>query len=431
MVHQTIQAIIEAIEKPAIFITPNYAIEAVNQAYRDTYSHPVLLGQSKCHEVSHNSTKPCDQNGELCPLSACKETNKNSSALHIHKTDSGDAYCNILMKPVTNNDGITIGFLEILEKIDFASSYSSDRKLIGKSQPFQYLLQMISRSAKSDISILLQGETGTGKELAALSIHQVSKRSSKPFIEVECTGLNEALFESELFGHEKGAFTGASTSKKGLVCMANGGTLFLDEIGDIPLNLQVKLLRLLETGHYRRVGSVEKQKANFRLVCASHKNLEKMVDQGEFREDLYYRIDAFPIRLPTLKERQADIPLLAEHLLLKSEFASKKFTDEALNLLSRYHFPGNVRELKNIVQRSALLSDDEWITTEHLPEKILALNTPQDHSDNLISNEKQYIIKLLTEYGNQPKVIAEHLEISVRTLYRKLQKHQLNTQDFN
>jgi transcriptional regulator with PAS, ATPase and Fis domain len=431
MVHQTIQAIIESVEKPAIFITPDYSIEAVNQAYRDTYSIPVILGKSKCYEVSHNSTKPCDQNGEQCPLSSCIQNNKNSSALHIHKTDSGDTYCNILMKPVKNNDGITIGFLEILEKIDFASSYSSDRKLIGKSNAFQELIKMITRSANSDISILLQGETGTGKELAALSIHQASKRSKKPFIEVECTGLNESLFESELFGHEKGAFTGATTSKKGLISMANGGTLFLDEIGDIPLNLQVKLLRLLETGHYRRVGSTEKQKANFRLICATHKNLEVMVKQGEFREDLYYRIDAFPIRLPTLRERKTDIPLLAEHLLSKNEFSSKKFTNEALKALALYHYPGNVRELKNIVQRSALLSDDELITVAELPQKITALSKPETSSTNLVSNEKIYITNLLKQYGNQPKVIAEKLDISVRTLYRKLQKHELTIQDFN
>ncbi len=430
LVHQTIQSIIESIEKPAIFITLDYSIEAVNQAYRDTYSKPVELGKSKCHEVSHNSTKPCDQSGEQCPLSSCKETGKNSSVLHIHQTETGDEYCNILMKPVKDNDGITIGFLEVLEKVDYASSSSSDKKLIGKSQSFQKLIKMITRSANSDISILLQGETGTGKELAALSIHQASKRANKPFVEVECTGLNESLFESELFGHEKGAFTGASTSKKGLVCMANGGTLFLDEIGDIPLNLQVKLLRLIETGHYRRVGSTEKQKANFRLICASHKNLEKMVQQGEFREDLYYRIDAFPIHLPTLKERKSDIPLLAEHLLLKSEFPTKRFTNEALDALALYNYPGNVRELKNIVQRSALLSDDESITIEQLPQKIIALSKIDNSSTNLESNEKKYITDLLNKYGNQPQVIAENLEISVRTLYRKLKKHELTIQNF-
>jgi transcriptional regulator with PAS, ATPase and Fis domain len=430
LVHQTIQAIIESIEKPAIFITHDYSIEAVNQAYRDTYTREVILGKSKCYGVSHNFTKPCDQKGEACPLSSCRESGKNSSALHIHKTGSGDIYCNILMKPVKDNNGITIGFLEILEKVDFASSFSSDLKLIGKSKPFQELLKMITRSANSNISILLQGETGTGKELAALSIHQASKRAKKPFIEVECTGLSEALFESELFGHEKGAFTGANTSKKGLVCMANGGTLFLDEIGDVPLNLQVKLLRLLETGHYRRVGSVEKQMANFRLICASHKNLEKMVKENEFREDLYYRIAAFPISLPTLRERKSDISLLAEHLLSKSEFSSKTFTAEALTALSHYHFPGNVRELKNIVQRSALLSDDDLINVEHLPHNIVDLNKIESHSTNLLSNEKELITKLLNQYGNQPKTIADNLEISVRTLYRKLKKHELNIKDF-
>lgn len=430
MVHQTIQAIIEAIEKPAIFITPDYSIEAVNQAYRDTYTNQVILGKSKCYGVSHNFTKPCDQKGEACPLSSCKKTGKNSSALHIHKTGSGDIYCNILMKPVKDNNGMIIGFLEILEKVDFASSFSSDLKLIGKSKPFQELLKMITRSAKSNISILLQGETGTGKELAALSIHQASKRANKSFIEVECSGLSESLFESELFGHEKGAFTGASTSKNGLVFMANGGTLFLDEIGDVPLNLQVKLLRLLETGHYRRVGSVEKKMANFRLICASHKNLEKMVEEGDFREDLYYRIAAFPISLPTLRQRKSDVALLAAHLLSKSEFSSKKFTAEALAALSHYHYPGNVRELKNIVQRSALLSDDDLINVEHLPHNIVDLNKIENHSTNLISNEKDHITKLLNQYGNQPKIIADNLAISVRTLYRKLQKHQLSIKDY-
>ncbi|MBU2925470.1 sigma 54-interacting transcriptional regulator [Colwellia sp. 4_MG-2023] len=430
MVHQTIQAIIESVEKPAIYITNDYSIEAVNQAYRDTYKTEVLLGKSKCYEVSHNATKPCDQQGETCPLSSCKITDKNSSALHIHRTELGDVYCSILMKPVKNNDGITIGFLEILEKIDFASSVSSDRKLIGKSQPFQNLLKMITRSASSNISVLLQGDTGTGKELVALSIHQASKRKNEAFIEVECTGLSESLFESELFGHEKGAFTGANTSKKGLVCLANNGTLFLDEIGDVPLNLQVKLLRLIETGYYRRVGGIDKKKANFRLICASHKNIEKMVVEGTFREDLYYRIAGFPIRLPTLKERQSDISLLAEHLLSKSEFSSKMFSPEALTKLSNYHYPGNIRELKNIVQRSALLSDDEFINIEHLPQHITNATKVEDHPANLLSNEKKYLIELLNKYGNQPKIIADNLEVSVRTLYRKLQKHQLNIREY-
>lgn len=432
MVHNTIQTIIESIEKPAIFITLDYTIEAVNQAYRDTYQAEIILGKSKCYKVSHHFHKPCDQNGEACPLSTCQTTGKNSSALHIHKTGSADAYCNILMKPIRDNTGMTIGFMEILDKVDYATSYSSDRQLVGKSHAFQQLLKMISRSATSDISILLQGETGTGKELAAIAIHQSSKYVKKPFIEVECTGLNESLFESELFGHEKGAFTGANSSKKGLVCMANGGTLFLDEIGDVPLNLQVKLLRLLETGYYRRVGSVEKRQANFRLICASHKDLAAMVKNGEFREDLYYRIAAFPIMLPTLKERSGDIPLLANHLLSKGEFSHKKFSPCALTALAQYHFPGNVRELKNIVQRSALLSDDQLIELEHLPQHIITIEAESSlQATNLMLNEKHYLVSLLDEFGNQPKAIAQKLEISLRTLYRKLKKHQLNLKDFD
>jgi DNA-binding NtrC family response regulator len=170
--------------------------------------------------------------------------------------------------------------------------------------------------------------------------------------------------------------------------------------------------------------------ANFRLICASHKNLEKMVKENEFREDLYYRIAAFPIGLPTLRERKSDISLLAEHLLSKSEFSSKTFTADALTALSHYHFPGNVRELKNIVQRSALLSDDDLINVEHLPHNIVDLNKLEGDSINLVSNEKELITKLLNQYGNQPKTIADNLEISVRTLYRKLKKHELNIKNF-
>lgn len=302
--------------------------------------------------------------------------------------------------------------------------------IIGSCEPMMKLFTKISKVAPTDATVLIQGESGTGKELVARALHTQSRRKDAPMISVNCAAIPETLIESELFGHEKGAFTGASTSKKGLVCMAKGGTLFLDEIGDVPLNLQVKLLRLLETGQYRRVGSVDKQIADFRLICASHKNLEQMVESGEFRQDLYYRIAAFPISLPTLRDRKPDIALLAEHLLSKSEFAEKKFTSEALALLSHYHYPGNVRELNNIVQRSALLSDDELISVEHLPNQIKGLKKLENDTINLTINEKNHITELLNQYGNQPKIIADHLEISVRTLYRKLQKHQLNIKEF-
>ena len=438
---------INAIDKPAIFITSNYRIHAVNQKYLDTYfgnthfaDNPIELGSSHCYEISHQSSKPCEQHGEDCPIHRCQQTQESASALHIHETGTGHAYCDILMQPVLDDDGMTIGFLEILEHVSYAASSPEQNKLIGISKPFQAMLKLINRSAKSDLSVLLQGETGTGKELAAQAIHQVSHRSDNPFLVVECTGLTEALFESELFGHEKGAFTGATHAKKGLVGMADGGTLFLDEIGDIPLNLQVKLLRLLETGKYRPVGAVEQKSANFRLISASHKNLPKMVEQGLFRNDLYYRIAGFPIELPSLNQRIEDIPILAEHILKHSEFSEKSFTEQALATLCQYAFPGNIRELKNIVLRSALISDSKRIDTQDLPNQISSYEAesaqekeqlqPINGINHLTGGqvlsleqlEQTYIQSLLNQYQGDMDLLAKKLNVSKRTIYRKLKK---------
>ena len=216
------------------------------------------------------------------------------------------------------------------------------------------MLELIQRGARSEVPILLLGESGTGKELAARAIHDASPRSKGAFVPVECSGLGEALFESELFGHARGSFTGAHTRKPGLVEAATGGTLFLDEIGDVPLSLQVKLLRVLESGMYRPVGDIEARSANFRLVCATHRDLDRMVSDGSFRRDLYFRINTFPIAMPPLRERREDIPLLCDTLLANS---AKRLSDEALMLLQRHDYPGNIRELRNIVERAVLLTD--------------------------------------------------------------------------
>lgn len=424
----TIESMISALEKPAIFITTDYKILAVNQAYKDTYELPVEIGKSHCYEISHGSSLPCDQVGEDCPLKRCKETKKTQSALHIHQTDKGRSYCDILMRPVIDDDGITIGFLEIVEGVTYASHKSEANKIVGISDTFKNLLSLINRSAKSEISILLHGETGTGKELVANAVHAASKHKNEPFVVVECTGLSESLFESELFGYERGAFTGANSSKKGLIEAVNGGTLFLDEIGDIPMNQQVKLLRLLETGTYRSVGGLEVKKANFRLVCATHKNLREMIDKNEFREDLYYRIAGFPIELPSLRERLPDIPLLAQHFLSLSEFHSKRFSEQALLCLQRYSFPGNIRELRNIVERAALMADEDEIDIEHLPAYVVQeakSPSPVEHKP-LNSLEETYLAQLCTEYAGRSEELAQHLGISRRTLYRKLKKYGLS-----
>lgn len=424
-----VQSMINAIDKPAIFITPEYHILAVNDAYRDIYDMEVIVGQSRCFEVSHHLSAPCDQHGEDCPIQECIKTDRATSVVHIHKTQHGKTFCDILMKPVKDEDGMTMGYLEILDKISFATVDSESNKMIGSAPSFMALLTKVNRAASSEIAVLLHGETGTGKELVAKALHDSSRRSTKPFVVIECTGLNENLFESELFGHEKGSFTGATQAKKGLIEMANGGTVFFDEIADVPLSMQVKLLRLLETQCYRTVGGIKQRKADFRLVCASHKNLMELVDRGQFRKDLYYRIAGFPITLPSLCERAEDVPALATHFLNYSELKHKKFSKKALDRLCRYNFPGNIRELKNIVEQAALLSNEDTIEIADLPEQVLAANPSAtnvlDKIRTLEEAEESYLEELCSTQSMPIDELADTLDISTRTLYRKLQKYGL------
>jgi DNA-binding NtrC family response regulator len=248
---------------------------------------------------------------------------------------------------------------------------------------------------------------------------------------VECSGLTESLFESELFGHERGAFTGAYARKVGLVESADRGTLFLDEIGDVPLSLQVKLLRLLETGTYRRVGSVEPRQSNFRLITATHRDLNAMVGEGRFRRDLYYRISTFPIPLPALRERADDIPLLADSLLRRLSPARRvTLADETLALLRAYRFPGNIRELLNLLERALLLADGDEILPRHLPpvicdEWLLPVAAAMASNDAILpldEVERRYLQAAVSGFAGDRDELAEKLGISRRTLYRKLEK---------
>ena len=230
-----------------------------------------------------------------------------------------------------------------------------------------HMLGLVARVAPSQATVLLLGESGTGKELVARAVHEASLRSHRALVPVDCSSLPENLFESELFGHERGAFTGANSARGGLVEAASGGTLFLDEVGDIPLTMQVKLLRLLETGTYRRVGSTEQRHADIRVVSATHRDLDGMVAQGRFREDLYYRLSTFPIRLPALRERRDDVPLLAS-ALLERVTSQRKLTlsAESMALLQDQTYPGNVRELRNLLERAALLCDGMVLEASHV-----------------------------------------------------------------
>jgi len=428
-----IQGMIDAIDKPAIFINQDYVIEAVNKPYRDTYPVTIKLGFSTCYQVSHRNSKPCDLCGENCPMEQAKETGKTASVVHVHATNEGQSYCDIRMKPIIDGEGELLGYLEILDKLAYASNTSSEGKMVGESDAFKAMLSKINRAANSNISVLLHGETGTGKELVSHALHSSSHRAEKPFVVIECTGLTDALFESELFGHEKGAFTGAVNKKKGLIETVEGGTLFLDEVGDIPLAMQVKLLRLLETQTYRPVGSIAIKKANFRLICASHKDLLELVNAGKFRHDLYYRIAGLSIQLPPLRERNNDIVLLAKHIL-NTLGSDKTLSQPTLAALKKYTFPGNIRELRNIVEQAILMADDRIIEPSDLPEYVCASTqqtahlSPQGEKDimTLAEVEAHYLKDKVDVYTGNTEDLADALGISVRTLYRKLQALKIN-----
>jgi len=427
--HQFVSQLLNSRTEPSVILNRDYVIVAANTAYEKLHDFTVD-NKSHCYEISHHYNKPCDQEGENCPLKLCLESNTAQRSLHIHQTKAGAEHVDIHLSPIHDDNGEIKYFIESTKPVKCASTHPKASGLVGSSIAFNTVIEMVQRVACSDVSVLLQGESGTGKELIAEAIHHTSVRSKGPFVAVDCSGLTESLFESELFGHEKGAFTGAQTRKIGLAEAANGGTLFLDETGDISLGLQTKLLRLIETGTFRRVGGIETLKTNFRLISASHKNLRVMVDNGEFRNDLYYRISAFPLHIPSLKERIEDIPLLVDSLLKRFyPEINMTISNEAIECLQQYPFPGNIRELSNIIQRATLMVDDDEIEYQHLPDEC-KINLHEDNNKTCFSElitlkalEKRYLEWAATRTNNKLE-LAKKLGISERTLYRKLESQE-------
>ncbi|AVX21003.1 two component, sigma54 specific, transcriptional regulator, Fis family [Carboxydocella sporoproducens DSM 16521] len=300
----------------------------------------------------------------------------------------------------------------------------SSKVIVGKSQAITRVLELAKKVAASDSPVLIEGESGTGKELIVNAIHHWSSRAQQPLVAVNSGALPAQLLESELFGHEKGAFTGALTTKKGLIESAHRGTLFLDEIGEMELGLQVKLLRFLETGEFRRVGDVRLRKVDVRVIAATNRNLEEEVVKGNFREDLYYRLNVIKIRVPPLRERKEDIPLLAEYFLQKAgNGAPKQLASDALEALMSYDYPGNVRELFNILERGILLSTGAKIQKEDLFGCFAREDEPK--LCTLEEMEKRYIKQVLEAVQWNKTKAAELLGISVRNLYRKIEEYQL------
>ena len=317
---------------------------------------------------------------------------------------------------------------ELAEKYSFAG-------IVSQSGVMERVLNTAARVAQSSASVLIRGESGTGKELIAKAIHFASDRKAKTFLAVNCAALNENLLESELFGHEKGAFTGADKQRRGRFEFASGGTVFLDEIGEIPPATQVKLLRVLQEQEFERVGGSETIRVDVRIIAATNKDLEAAIAKGTFREDLFYRLNVVAIEVPPLRKRREDIALLLEHSVARYGKENKKkkinFSKEAWDLLLRYDFPGNVRELENIVQRAVIMSRADHITTEDLPQVVRSAVTESSipgsvEDDSLLDQveklEKDLVFEALRVHGNNQSKAAKRLGLSERNLRYRLKK---------
>jgi DNA-binding NtrC family response regulator len=301
-------------------------------------------------------------------------------------------------------------------------------EIIGKSHPMQEIFELVKNVAESDASVLITGESGTGKELIARALHANSPRRYNPFITASCGAMTEGLLESELFGHEKGSFTGALYTKKGRFELAEGGTLFLDEIGEISPKTQVDLLRVLDEKGFMRVGGVDQITVNVRILSATNRDLQKAIQEGLFREDLFYRLNVVSIHLPPLRKRREDIPLLAEHFLDKFKAETNKKIDrispQALKLMMEYDWPGNVRELENAIERAVVVGKKNEIIPDNLP-FFNQSRAPESGLKSLKDREKLHILHVLEENGWNISKTAEELEIDRVTLYNKIKKYNL------
>jgi two-component system, NtrC family, response regulator AtoC len=308
--------------------------------------------------------------------------------------------------------------------------------LVGKSEPMKLVYEQIARVAGTSVTVFVTGESGTGKELVARTVHDLSRRRARPFLAVNCGAISPHLIESEIFGHERGSFTGAERQHQGFFERAHGGTLFLDEITEMPPALQVKLLRVLETGTFMRVGSTTPQETDVRVIAASNRDPLQALAHGELREDLFYRLNVFPIHLPPLRERREDLPLLVAHFLQEigaREGAMKHASPAALERLAQYRWPGNVRELRNVLQRAWVMTagpevGDRWLPRDVLVDPVshaaadtleIAVGTP------LAVMERQMILATLEHFGHQKERTAAALGVSLKTLYNRLKDYGL------
>jgi len=439
------EQIIDILPDPFVVIDRNYRIVAANQKYTERFDmYPDDVVGQFCHKVSHHSNVPCSQHGEHCPLETVFETGEPTQVMHIHyDKDNREEYVQLQANPIFDDDG-TVKFMG--EYVNPISQYDDKGALlVGRSRAILRLISMLQRVAPTSTTVLLQGESGVGKECVAQYLHQYSSRPAGPLIVVDCGSLGEHLIESELFGYEKGAFTGAHARKKGLFEAAHGGTLFIDEVGELPLPLQTKLLRVLETGTVRRVGGTDYSRVDVRVVAATHRNLRQMVQAGSFREDLYYRLSAFPVTVPPLRDRKGDIPLLAEHFFGSTEDGEQylPLSPQVIETLLSYDYPGNVRELRNIIERAVILAAGTAITPDHIVTELREQAEDYEHSFDLLPAEprgivdvidktmlirrreileEESVLQALRQTDGHRKQAADLLGVSERTLYRYVKR---------
>jgi PAS domain S-box-containing protein len=438
------EQIINMLPDPFVVIDRNYKIISANKNYLNHYGHTrsdEVVGRY-CHEISHHSAEPCSQHGEHCPLEEVFKTGQTAQVMHIHYDKLGqEERVQLTSNPLFDDEG---NVLYVGENIYPVPRLGENPLIIGRSRPILRMISILQRVSPTQTGVLLLGESGVGKECVSQYIHQHSTRAAMPLVIVDCGTLGESLIESELFGYEKGAFTGASARKKGMFEAADGGTLFIDEIAELPMSLQTKLLRVLEGGTIRRIGGTQYIKVDVRIIAATNRNLQDMVENGDFRQDLYYRLSAFPVSIPPLRERLDDIPALAEYFLSDIEDGDRyvPLSAEVIETLFLYDYPGNVRELRNIIERAAILAYGEGVLrpdhiifetngTADRPARVI--NPPeQEHhkaEDNsaLLERRKgrlreEEVLRALQLFGGHRARAAQSLGVSERTLYRYVQR---------
>jgi len=430
-----LQSMIDSHSNPFVLVDEDYNIVAANSAYCSSYGTTAdkVVGR-KCHMVSHHFDTPCFMNNEDCPLSKALENNQMHEVLHIHFDQHNQPeHVRIKGHPIMGADGKRYVGEEVIRLAKASELDCEEQKLIGRSSAFRGCIEGLTRAAETDTNTLITGESGVGKSLAAQYIHNRSSRCGRAFVTIDCSAINESVFESELFGHERGAFAGCVGRRRGLLDEADGGTLFLDEVSDLPLVTQGRLLNAIETGKYRRVGGRELLESNVRIISSTHNDLPEMIGANTFRSDLYYRLAGIAHKIPSLRERREDIPALADSLLVRMR-NPKAFRchidDDAKELLVNHAYPGNIRELKNVLQRAVSLSTDGHIKAEHIEfDDIPATRkqaAPQKQAQSIREMEVDHIARLLEQHSGHRRKVADELGISERTLYRKIDKYGLS-----